>query len=192
MKFPNPIYEHRIISGLTLDQLARLEALLMSEAIAFTSSRDCDLTKPGDVLDEGDVPPIMLDGAPCLQIWWERASERTTIPLVCFAKSPKRDVRTGLWTVDLRIVVAIGYAMEVEWKKKGWRSARMEVGMYRTPRKISEAIDDALGLYTNQPNGEFVKVGEQHPVEDMESREAPPPPRPSDPDKPGLRTELHP
>ena len=37
LKYPNPVYEHRVISGLTIDQLAKLEACLASDAVMFVT-----------------------------------------------------------------------------------------------------------------------------------------------------------
>lgn len=207
LKYPNPIYEHRVISGLSVGQLAKLEALLGEGgdlSISFCSSRANNLRMPSDPVDVIAAPPPALGSVPCLQIWSEEDGETQSVPLVSFAKSPRRDKKTGLYTVDIRIVVAIAYAKDLEKYRSG-SQPRRELGMYRTSRKVRDAIDDALGLYSDEPNGKFVKMGECAAFKNSEKETQVPPAaetlkRPSlletlksHPDKPpALRLGLHP
>lgn len=217
LKFPNPVYDHRVISGLTADQLAKLEAVLGSAEMCFRETRWNDLTMPADPKQVTDTPPPELKDVPCLQIWWENAEEdMSTVHLVSFAKSPKRDAATGLYTVHLRILLAVAYAKDLEEGRKGWQRKR-EVGVYFTSRRVRDLIDDVLGLYPGVENGVFVKMGECAAFKDEELAPSPVPPPPvsspwaqtrlSRPDRlknlreqlrsnadqpPGLRTELSP
>lgn len=165
LKYPHPVYEHRVISGLTIDQLSKLEACLASDAVTFTASVEDTLYLPPHQHFSPKAPPA-LSNVPCLMRWWPNLEQTTQIPLVKFAKSPKRDVETGLYTVDIVIVVAIAYAEDLHEPKMGMEAAQ-ELGMYRVDRKVRDAIDIALDLYTDKPNGEFVKMGEQHAIKSV-------------------------
>lgn len=162
MKYPHPIYEHRVISGLTIDQLARLEACLVSDAVMFTTRYGCSLYMPPHAHFEPKSPRALAE-VPCLMLFWEEENEETKIPLAKFAKNVKRDAETGLYTVDIIIVVAIAYAADLHEPHKGMEP-KQELGMYRVDRKVRDAIDIALGLYSDKPDGEFVKMGAQHVI----------------------------
>ena len=95
-------------------------------------------------------------------IWWEKeGTEANKVPLAKFAKSPKRDAETGLYTVDIVIVIAIAYAEDLHEPDAGTEPAK-DLGMYFVDRSVRDAIDTALGLYSNVSNGQFKKLAEQH------------------------------
>ena len=152
MRFPYPTHEFRKICGLTTEQMAALEAQLAEPEMTFPVA-EAELYLPGS----GNRIPQWIDrfpelqAVPVIKIDRRAPPNRTRIPLVLLSKSPKRDGKTGTWTVEIQIAIAICYIDFSEVLEPGHfsmaTSPRPVVGMYQTSVKVRDAIDAVLGIY---------------------------------------------
>jgi hypothetical protein len=147
MAYPNSAYEHRVITGITVDQLARLEKFMASDK-NLLAVRPAKVHMPNtmqwrhnelNAVAVLDMTVVVKD-YPCMRV-------------VTFAKSPKRDAKSELYTVDLFIPVMIACI-----RGSGEGGSDCEVGMYHFGRQYADGVTAALELNSSDGQGSFFKT----------------------------------